>query len=64
MNMELREYAVKKLRESDNNRFLSNFLMAAVLADQADFEIIEPALVKLEQKYPLKPQSINEKNPG
>lgn len=61
MDLQLREYAVKKINDTSNHRFLQSFLLAAALADEGDFQIIEPALKQISEKYPLKPQSIMEK---
>jgi hypothetical protein len=50
---ELWEYVTRKEQENVGS-FLATFLELCLRADAENFEIIKPALEKLQEKYPLR----------
>lgn len=56
-----RTWLVRKLDElgtgSQQLTFLRHFITACIMAESADFAILEPAIQKVRAKYPLKAET-------
>ena len=48
------------LTRRGNNSFLEAFFMACLRADGENYQIIRPGLLEIMQKYPARPQDLNE----
>ena len=57
LNPEQLDYVNAKLAEPrDENSFLSHFLEACLRADAENYDLLEPIVEKLMDKYPAKPE--------